>query len=228
MSQLTSIQNLRNSSAMQSRVENVMKFLTKRNPQWQAEWFFPIAIINVSNGQDDCSWVRDHSSTHHKGDGMLYSEGASTEAAKVLANLKGFSARSEDDFAKLNELLTSAFGASVNWINGIGVGTGAAVEQVPFDASKAVEASPSGASTSSARATKPAMQANGSPVQKARKSNPKPIKTTAARPTKLDDAKKLFSDLTPKQKVDLLAWAEEKVLASKPCLAEREKLGLSA
>lgn len=212
MTQLTSITNLRNSSAMQSRVECVMRFLKQQNPAWQADWFFPIAIIRVSNGSDDCSWVRDHTSTHHKGDGSLYQGGHNTEAAKVIENLKGFQANGEDDFTKLNELLTSAFGANIDWAQGFGVGVAAAPTPFVPEAAK-----------------KPALQANGSPV-KTRKSSaaPKPIATQPAKRTKLDDAKALFSDLTPKQKVELLAWAEEKVLASKPCMVEREKLATAA
>jgi hypothetical protein len=212
MSQLTSITALRNSVAMQSRVENVMHFLKKQNPSWQADWYFPIAIINVSNDQADCTWVRDHSSTHHKGEGMLYSGGVSTEAQKVIANLKGFQARSEDDFVKLNELLTSAFGAPVNWINGFGVGTGAAVEQVPFSQSDSTASTP----------------ATGSPVASAKRVVRVKKSVSPTKMTKLDEAKKLFSDLTPKQKVDLVHWAERKIQSSVPCMQEREKLGLGA
>lgn len=216
MSQLTSIANLRKSTALQTRVENVMRYLKTLNPNWHPDWYFPIAIINVSNDSDDCSWVRSHTGTHHKGLGLLMlgneRGGSTTEAEKVIANLKGFSARSSTDYAKLNELLTSAFGVPVDWTKGFTEFVQAeevAATQSPF-------AQPTAASHS---ANSDSSAAEAPKVATVRKSGPKKFSAIkpAARPTKLDDAKKLFSDLTPKQKVELSVWVQEKVGASKAC-----------
>lgn len=208
MTQLTSISNLRKSPAIQSRVDNVERFLKALNPAWKAEWFFPIAVINVSNDQADCSWVRDHTGTHHKGDGNLFIGAFMTTADAVIQNLKGLRLNSEADYPKLHDALKSAFGAVVDWTQGMALE--AAVTQAPF-AQKAVE-------------TKPALEASGS-IAKAKKSSS--VKPIAVRKTKLDDAKALFSDLTPKQKVDLMVFVQEKVGASKACQEITSK-GVSA
>lgn len=204
MSQLTSIQNLRNSDAMQSRVENVFKFLKGLNPAWDATWFFPIAIINVSNGGDDCQWVRSHTSTHHKGDGNLRISDKTMTATEIIEKLKGLRCDDETDFNKLNAALQA------NWMAGI-VPAEVAAAQVPFEQASS--------------------QSTAAPAKVARKSSTvKPIatKASATKPTRLDEAKRLFNELTPKQKVELVAFAEQKILASKPCLEERAKLATVA
>jgi hypothetical protein len=206
MSQLTSIENLRNSPAIQSRVENVMKFLQGLNPNWHPSWFFPIGIIRVSNDGDDCTWVRNHTSTHHKGEGNLVINGVTVSAASVIEALKGVQANDMERLSNFNTALVPMAGATVDWAQGM-LTPEVAAAQVPFVKTAASSAQPAKA----AGTTTPAGAST-----KARK----PI---ATKPTKLDAAKKLFSELTPKQKVDLVAWASEKVEASTACQAEKTK-----
>lgn len=211
MTQLTSIQNLRASTAMQSRVTTVENFLKRLNRNWNAAWFFPIAFINVSNGDDDMHWVRSHTSTHHKGDGNLQLGGLAAPAASVIEALKGLHLDNENDLQKIDAALQQVFGQAVSWTVGL-VTPEVAAAQVPFVAPQTAAAAPAAAK------------------KVARKSSTvKPIATKpSAKTTKLDEAKALFANLTPKQKVELVAWAEQKVLASKPCLVEREKLNTAS
>lgn len=57
----TSIQMLRNSSAMQDRVSSVERNLKKINPNWKDHWLFPIAAVGLSNSADDIEWVLNNS-----------------------------------------------------------------------------------------------------------------------------------------------------------------------
>lgn len=57
----TSIQMLRNSSAMQDRVSSVERNLKKINPKWKDHWLFPIAAVGLSNSADDIEWVLNNS-----------------------------------------------------------------------------------------------------------------------------------------------------------------------
>jgi hypothetical protein len=216
MTQLTSIENLRNSTAMKSRVENVMSFLKRLNPKWEPAWFFPIAIIRVSNDSADCSWVRDHTSTHHKGEGNLTLGGLTAPASAVIAALKGLQLNSQEDLAKIDAALPPVFGQAVSWSAGF-VSSEVAAEQAPF--AQTGGSAPTNLQPSAAAAKAPAARKSAAP---------KPITTKPAKPTKLDEAKRLFNELTPKQKVEMAAYCEEKVLASRPCLAEREKLNTAA
>lgn len=60
----TSIQKLRASSAMQSRVTTVENWLKRQNPNWTPESRFPIAFIAHSNAVDDVDWVNGSTNTH--------------------------------------------------------------------------------------------------------------------------------------------------------------------
>lgn len=218
MSQLTSIAALRNSSAMQSRVTTVENFLKRLNRDWQAAWWFPIAFINVSNDDADMSWVRSHTSTHLKPGGSLKLGASTASVEAVIESLKGLRLETEADLPKIDEALSKAFGTPVAWINGL-VPTEVAAAQAPFaqTGTQLQGSVPSSAATPTTAVAK----------KVARKSSTvKPIATkpSSSKPTKLDEVKRLFNDLTPKQKVELAAFAEQKILASKPCLAEREKL----
>jgi hypothetical protein len=169
-------------------------------------------VINVSNSSADCSWVRSHSSTHHKGDGNLTLGGLSATASAVIESLKGLTLHSNADLPKIDAALASVFGQAVSWTAGIQTSEVAAA-QTPFSRP---------ASSSSIAASAPAAR------KSAAKKTAAPMKSIATKPTRLDDAKAQFNNLTPKQKVELVLWAAEKIEASAPCRAEREKLAATA
>lgn len=60
----TTIKNLRNSPAQQSRVSTVENYLHSRNPGWTADMLFPIFVIAHSNVIEDVDWVLYLKSTH--------------------------------------------------------------------------------------------------------------------------------------------------------------------
>lgn len=225
MTQLTSIKNLRNSHAMQSRVENVMRFLQSHNKDWQAEWAFPIALINLSNDQADCTWVRNATGTHIKPTEVVGVGGKIMTAEHIINNLKGLSVRTVEDLAKMNDAIVSAVGNSLSWTHGLVIQPqGAAVAQAPF-VPPALKVAPEIKS-------KPAMSPSGSVISARKSASPKKsaastVKPISVRKTKLDEAKALFSDLTPKQKVELSVFVQEKVGASKACQEIANK-GVSA
>lgn len=110
MTTLTSIKSLRESDAMQSHVSKVETFLRHLNHDWNPEWWFPIALINVSNDNYDCSWVRSHTSTHLKpktGDMIQIGESCAP-AEEVVNALKGLTLRNSDDLHKINDMLFPA------------------------------------------------------------------------------------------------------------------------
>jgi hypothetical protein len=210
MSQLTSIQALRNSPALQYRVENVMQFLQRLNPNWQANWWFPIGIIRVSNGSDDCTWVRQHTSTHHKGVGSLVISGVTVKAEDVINALKNVQANDEERLSNFVDALAplGSAGQILDWKDGMITAEDAAA-QVPFDQQAST---PAPAKKAAKKSASPRSSTAGAPAVK-------PIATKTAKPTKLDEVKKLFNDLTPKQKVEMQLYALEKVNASTACQA---------
>jgi len=60
----TSITNLRKSHAQSDRVDSVERNLKKLNPNWNADWYFPIIAIGLSNVADDIDWVTYNRSVH--------------------------------------------------------------------------------------------------------------------------------------------------------------------
>lgn len=133
MSTLTSIQSLRNSDAEQGRVSKVENFLKRHNRDWKPEWWFPISIIVVSNDQDDCSWVRSHSSTHlkTKAGELIRIGGSLAPAEEVINALKGLQLRTEEDLNKISEVLAPVFKTPIAWDNGFQITTAETAQAVP-------------------------------------------------------------------------------------------------
>lgn len=57
MKYFTSIERLRNSTAVQSRVDSVERNLKTFNKDWRPDWMFPITAVGLSNVVDDVHWV---------------------------------------------------------------------------------------------------------------------------------------------------------------------------
>lgn len=78
----TSISKLRSSSAMQSRVDQLERFLKKQSPKYSPDMIFPIAVIAISNNAaDDYRWVMDARGTHVKS-GFI--NGKNIDLAKIV------------------------------------------------------------------------------------------------------------------------------------------------
>jgi hypothetical protein len=60
----TTIENLRNSNADQSRVDKVEKWLMSKNPNWTRDAMFPIFAVGNSNPVEDIEWVYEQTQCH--------------------------------------------------------------------------------------------------------------------------------------------------------------------
>jgi hypothetical protein len=113
----TSINMLRNSSAMQDRVTSVEKHLKRLNPDWDPSWWFPVLAIGLSNVTADVEWVHDVDSTHLKNRrvyiGATYRQSPSVlavvEEVSMVIPYQGKTAFIEEQLRKYNERIGHLF-----------------------------------------------------------------------------------------------------------------------
>lgn len=186
----TNIKKLRASSAMESRVNTLERFVKdKMGPDFNVETAFPVAIVQLSNGNADFEWVMGHKSTHIK-DGYVGTTKVAptpTKSADVNSNTEA-----EAQITRLESEVSATLGRPWKWTEGLLVAAAkpAAAWPFPTQSGTTVPATPAPAPTpavteAKAKPTKKSPKPKAAPKTKTPKTaTAKTAKPKAAKPAK--------------------------------------------
>lgn len=122
----TTIEKLRASHAMQSRVTTVENWLKRQNSAWTPDAKFPIAFIAHSNAVDDVEWVNQVTSTHvtwsELANEVLKEFGHKTQGEHRAAIEEMLRSR-EGKTKVLNEIIVPKYNAAFQRIGGADFGS---------------------------------------------------------------------------------------------------------